>query len=483
MDKKFFLARFYFKNKYKVVEPRNEAINKVNDKKRIITILIIIFIIFFLYLKLLKKEKIIKKLKIENGLLRNKLDIKIKKLPKKEYKDTKKIVSKYLNQLINEYDYIQSKISSENYTFDINDHIKDFINKLNNIFLKRVHGIANDTILKRNYFKIFENNFNKYEKENIESNENKNKLRQYILNYYSSLFRKEIKQIDTIVYTNLGNALFIINNLIYFCEILNCKNIYLSKFYFFIKKPIYSQDFGITISPYNDENICNNDNTICITERNTFDQTVNVFKGDFFIPVRNYIFKEEFLSNIKLIETKEEDLYINIRSGEDIFKNRGYSPGSYFQPPLCFYQTIIENFNFSNIYIISNGKENPIIEELLNLYKNIKYIHGTIEEDASMIISAKNLVLPVSSFPIELIKFSDNLKNLFIFDFITDGDRRFWHFTDKHLRPCKYNRFIMYPNKEYVNIMFPWGQKDEQFKRMISEKCNKKFKIIPSDFI
>ena len=148
MDKKFFLTRFYFKNEYKVVEPRNEAINKVNDKKRIITILIIIFIIFFLYLKLLKKEKIIKKLKIENGLLRNKLDIKIKKLPKKEYKDTKKIVSKYLNQLINEYDYIQSKISSENYTFDINDHIKDFINKLNNIFLKKFMGLLMILFLK-----------------------------------------------------------------------------------------------------------------------------------------------------------------------------------------------------------------------------------------------------------------------------------------------------------------------------------------------
>ena len=164
-------------------------------------------------------------MKIENELLRNKLDIKIKKLPKKEYKDTKKIVSKYLNQLINEYDYIQSKISSENYTFDINDHIKDFINKLNNNFLKRVHGITNDTILKRNYFK---NNFNKYEKENKESNENKNKLRQNILNYYSCVFKKEIKRIDTILYnktTNLGNTLFIINNLIYFCEILNCKNI------------------------------------------------------------------------------------------------------------------------------------------------------------------------------------------------------------------------------------------------------------------
>ena len=186
---------------------------------------------------------------------------------------------------------------------------------------------------------------------------------------------------------------------------------------------------------------------------------------------------------MKLTETRDDDLYINIRSGEDIFHNSGYSPGSYFQPPLCFYQTIIENFNFSNIYIISNGKENPVVEELLKLYENIKYIHGTIEEDASMVISAKNLVIPVSSFSLELIKFSKNLKNLFQFDFITDSDRRTWHFTDRHLRPFKFNKFVMYPNKEYVEMMFPWKQKKEQFERMKTEKCNKKFEIIPSDFI
>jgi hypothetical protein len=291
---------------------------------------------------------------MENRLLRDELNIKIKKPIKEEYKETYKIVSKYINQLKTEYYNIQSIINSHNYNFNINTiHIKDFMDKLNNIFLKGDNMINDYFILKRNYYLLFKNAFNKKEKKNKESYENKNKLKQNILNYYSSIFKRKINQIDTIVYNktaNLGNALFIINNLIYFCEILNCKNIYLSKFYFFIKKPIYNQDFGITISPYNDENICNNDNTICITERNTFDQTVNVFKGDFFIPVRNYIFKEEFLSNIKLIETKEEDLYINIRSGEDIFKNRGYSPGSYFQPPLCFYQTIIENFNFI-IYI------------------------------------------------------------------------------------------------------------------------------------
>ena len=156
-------------------------------------------------------------------------------------------------------------------------------------------------------------------------------------------------------------------------------------------------------------------------------------------------------------------------------------PNEYLQPPLCFYQTIIENFNFSNIYIVSNGKENPVVDELLKQYKNIKYFHGSLEEDAGLVLSAKNLVLPFSSFSMELIKLSDNLQNLFIYDSIMD--RITFHFTERHLRPCKFNRFIMYPSKEYIDIMFPYGQTKEQFEKMISEKCYKKFKIIPSDFI
>ena len=47
----------------------------------------------------------------------------------------------------------------------------------------------------------------------------------------------------------------------------------------------------------------------------------------------------------------------------------------------------------------------------------------------------------------------------------------------------KFNLFIMYPTKEYVDIMVPWDQKKEQKEQMINEKCNKKFKIIPSDFV
>ena len=473
-----------------------QAPKKTTISHRIILFLIIL--IFFLLFKLISKAKYIRKLEEENKILR--LDKNSKSLElKQEESKTQETNSLYMEQLLLEYNNIKALNKND----DIISHIKSFINKLSKEFLKEEinddniksdnkHNNNNDkyqSTLKNIYFTSFENTFNKYRNKTEESDEYKNMYKNYLLDGYSSLFNKQYKNIDTIVFSkvmNLGNALFTINNLLYYCEILNCKNVYLSQDYWFIKNKIHNPEFDITISPYNDENICNNDNNnsvVCLREDTSFDDAVKLFRGDYFIPIRNYIIKDEFLSNIKLKETSEDDLYINIRSGEDIFKNEGYSPGGYYQPPLCFYQAIIENFNFTNIYIISNGKENPVVEELLKLYNNIKYFHGTIEEDAAFIISAKNLVLPVSSFPVELIKFSDNLKNLFVFDLISEGDQKMWHFTDKHLRPCKFNRYIMYPNKEYTDIMIPWERTKIQFERMINEKCIKKFKIIPSDFI
>ena len=43
---------------------------------------------------------------------------------------------------------------------------------------------------------------------------------------------------------NFGNALLTLNNLIYFCEILACKKIYLSKHYWFVKKQIYDKELN-----------------------------------------------------------------------------------------------------------------------------------------------------------------------------------------------------------------------------------------------
>jgi hypothetical protein len=276
---------------------------------------------------------------------------------------------------------------------------------------------------------------------------------------------------------NFGNAILALNNLIYFCEILSCKHIYLSKQYWFVKKKIYDKELNITISPFTIET-WDNKSTVYI---NSNSKIFKLFNYNY-IPVRTYILKNEILSNIRLIDTKIEDLYINIRSGNDIFKNHVRFSSLYIQPPLCFYETIIKMFNFSNIYIISNGKQNPVVNELLSSYKKIKYLHGTVEEDVAFVLSAKNLVLPSSSFSVELIKLSDNLNNLFEFNLILPINRKFWHFNDRHLRPLKFNRFIMNPTKEYIEIMNPWIESKKQLTQMIREKCNKKFTIIPSDF-
>ena len=342
----------------------------------------------------------------------------------------------------------------------------------------------NDSTLKNQYFTRFNNIFNKYRNETELSNEYKNKFKQYLLNRFSSLFKKTYKKLEVIIFnkkSNLGNALFIINNLIYFCEILGCKKIYLYKDYWFIKNPIYDKKLNITISPLN-TNIWDNQTSVYI-ESNSSIAKLSKLYNDIFIPIRTYILKNELYSNIKLFDTKLEDLYINIRSGKDIFKKNGHVNGGYIQPPLCFYQTIISMFNFNNIYIISNGKENPVISKLLNSYKNSKYFHGTVKEDVSIILSAKNLVLPCSSFSVELIKLSDNLKNLFEFNLFSKMDRNLWHFYDRHLKPLKFNRFIMNPTKEYIEVMKPWRSSKEQLSQMIKEKCINKFTIVPSDFV
>ena len=41
----------------------------------------------------------------------------------------------------------------------------------------------------------------------------------------------------------------------------------------------------------------------------------------------------------------------------------------------------------------------------------------------------------------------------------------------------------MNPTKKYIKIMKPWRLSKKQLSQMIKEKCSKKFKIVPSDFI
>ena len=111
---------------------------------------------------------------------------------------------------------------------------------------------------------------------------------------------------------------------------------------------------------------CENSTTLCISFEGGMCLNPYIIKQR----IRINLLKEEILRNLPKVKTNASDLYIHIRSG-DIFSD-SINP-SYSQPPLCFYQEILNQFKFNNIYIISINKKNPVIEKLIKKNRKIKY--------------------------------------------------------------------------------------------------------------
>lgn len=299
---------------------------------------------------------------------------------------------------------------------------------------------------KKNCFE-YSNKTNIYYKEFFQSPEIK-----------SQIYKKNLTFIETISggKGNVGNALVMLNKLINICEIIKCKNIIVPRggLEKIIKKPIFYKDYNIKIFPYS------------YKKNLTIDINLNT-KYIFYFNFKNKeyknrigIIKKEVLNNIPKYISSPDDLYIHIRSG-DIFVN--IINKNYAQPPLCFYQKIINENNFNKIYIVSNGHENPVINKLLYLYQKIKYIHNSVERDISIIISAYNLVISVSTFIYTLINLNDNKQNLYIYKY------------DKyHLNNLNCVVHEMEASIKYKSIMFgKWNNTKEQLDLMLKEDCLK----------
>ena len=111
---------------------------------------------------------------------------------------------------------------------------------------------------------------------------------------------------------------------------------------------------------------------------------------------------------------------------------------------------------------MSDGHENPTVNRLLKLYPKIKYIHGTIEEDASVIIYSYNLVMPISTFSITLVRLNNNLRKMFIFSLIN------YDFRDEN-----FTIYRMEASQNYLNIIQrKWKNTKEQLNLMINENCS-----------
>ena len=290
---------------------------------------------------------------------------------------------------------------------------------------------------------------------NIKSNIDLNDEFFQIKEVQEQIKSKNLTYINTIFgdRNKIGNALMTLNNLINICENIKCKNIIIpSALTPIIKNPIIYKEYNINIFPYSYKNKIKIDiqlNTDTIFQFRYRKKTHNI---------ELQVMKNELLNNIPKYKGNPNDLIIKIRSG-DIFID--HMEPNYSQPPLCFYQKIINNSKFNDIIILSNGHENPVVDELIKLYPKIKYLEGTIELAIAIIVNAFNFVMPMSTFPRYLLWLNSNLRNLYVYEI------GFYHY-----KKSNNTMHIMKPSQKYLQIMnHKWNNTKEQLNLMLKENC------------
>lgn len=122
---------------------------------------------------------------------------------------------------------------------------------------------------------------------------------------------------------------------------------------------------------------------------------------------QNYILQ---ICNIN-IEQETTDAFIMHLRGGDIFRGKGAHP-YYVQPPLSYYETIIEN-NKSKFLIVSEDKLNPCVDELTK-NKEIDFQSTTLKNDIETLCSTENLSIGFGTFGFMIYLMSKKLKTLHI---------------------------------------------------------------------
>ena len=269
-----------------------------------------------------------------------------------------------------------------------------------------------------------------------------------------------------------GNSLVLLNNLLYYCDILNINNIYLnSKKNWPIFENITSYAINITLIPK--KNIDFNERSItCFHKNNIYYQKVIKPK------IRINSLKYEIKHNLPKIIVNQNDLFIHIRSG-DVFKYKYNKNINYAQPPLCFYISVLNSFKFRKIYIISQDSLNPIIDLLIKNFPEIILANNSLQVDVSLIMNAYNIVGSISSFFTTIIIFNENLRQVWEYDLYRLPEKYLHLHRDIYNYQIKYSIYKMNPSKNYKSKMFPWRNTKEQRDFMINEKCTS-FKFIPS---
>lgn len=293
------------------------------------------------------------------------------------------------------------------------------------------------------------------------------KEKRKLLKLISKCLNKNIKSVSSIFLAqnyNFGNQLKLINNAIFYCEILGCKRLILNKkSNWFIKNRINDKKYKMSIEVGEKNDYINKNIIIDYTGFMYF--YVDIIKPEFKIS----LLKSEILKNVPYVEVNLNNLYIYLRSG-DIFI---HPHQLYAQPPLCFYEKIINSFQFKNIIIISKDKNNPIIDALLQRHSNIIYNKNSFKKDLSLLLYSYNLVGAFSTLIYTIIRFNNNIK--VFWEFLVNIPSIHYIYYDLE------NNFIIYnmkPSKDYLIKMKNFKADKEQLNLMLNEKCKSEFRII-----
>ena len=303
-----------------------------------------------------------------------------------------------------------------------------------------------------------------------------NKIKLYLFNKLLKKAKKNLTYVNFLYIqgqARLGNFFICINNAIIFCEFLGCKRIIIEKNNAaFIKHKIFYKKYNFSIEPNQVFNYMDNNSLIinkwfffklnfsCLGKVNRFN-----------------LLKEEILNNLPKLKIHPHDLYIYIRSG-DIFSIYKNSITTYSQPPLCFYQNILNNFNFRKVNIISEDKLNPVIPILLNNYSFIKYKKNNFKYDIAYLVNSFNIVSAKSSFLISLIKLNGNLQFLWEYDFYKLSERYLHLHYSVYSFSYNYTIYKMEPSLIYKKILYTWTNSSQQRQIMLKDKCINNFDII-----
>lgn len=147
--------------------------------------------------------------------------------------------------------------------------------------------------------------------------------------------------------------------------------------------------------------------------------------------VVNLIREAFVIKDHEITKLDENDIVVHIRSG-GIFVGGGTHPW-YVPPPLSYYTKQLNKRNYNKIIIVSEDNVNPVVNKLLELYKNSTWKKNHLTTDIKLILGATNIISSVGTFVFGLLLFSKYIKNHYG-EFNNNKELQGYY---KHTRPWK----------------------------------------------